>query len=453
MSLSSELEPILDWLATARPLNETAVCERARLLLLDTLGCAVAGAAKPELRALTGGLARTEAGPVPVPGTSHRLAPQAAAYATAIAACWDEACEGLARAHGRPGLHALPVAMSLGAALGATLGQVLDATIVGYEVGGRLGEVMRIRPGMHVDGTWGLLAAAAAARSLLPGSSAATLAAAIAAAACQMPFGLYRPVAAGKTARNTYVGHGAAQGIAVAQATAAGITAPPDALDEVDRLALGGAPEGKRLAGPGQWLLLQGYFKAFAAVQHVHYGAAAAQAWRADGGRAADIAALRLDTYEEGWRYCGNRAPATAIQAQFSLTYGVAHTLVHGDLGPEAYGADALADPAVRRLEAMIDLAIEPQLTALGRRAARLTVTAPNGRRTIEMTSVLGDAARPMAVADVLAKFERYAGPVIGADDAARLAAAVLEAPLDTPIDRILVRTTIRGVSPPEFAR
>src|SRR5687768_1348577 len=115
----------LAWLAKLDIAAEPKVLERARLLLLDTIACAVVGFAEPEPQEL----ARTLA----VSGMTGRwpgapgLDMVPAAFAAAVAACWHEACEGLARAHGRPGLHAVPVAVSLGLARGATFGDVLKA--------------------------------------------------------------------------------------------------------------------------------------------------------------------------------------------------------------------------------------------------------------------------------------------------------------------------------------
>ncbi|MBM3503406.1 MAG: MmgE/PrpD family protein [Alphaproteobacteria bacterium] len=438
MTLSNQIAGVLTWLAAGDPLADSLVAERSRLLLLDTLGCAIAGGAKPELQALHRAFEKTEPGVVAVPG-GPMLAPQAAAFVTALAACWDEACEGLIRAHGRPGLHAFPPALALGASNDATLGDVARATIAGYEVGGRLGEVMRIKAGMHVDGTWGLFAATTAASVIDDrGVHPAALARAIGIAACQMPFSLYRPVAAGATARNTYVAHAAAQGIALAQAAAAGVSAPEDGLDVVDRLALGGDPKAKVLCAPGTWLVTQGYLKPFAAVRHVHYGAAAAQRWRDSGGDYRKIRALRLEVYEESRRYCGNRAPKHPIQAQFSLTYGLAHTLVHGDLAPEAYTAAALADPRTKALEAMVEVETEPVWTAAASRGARLHMTDDRGDQVETVTEVLGDPTRPMSRDQVVEKFRRYASPVIGEAAAGRLIARVIAGAWATSIRAVL---------------
>ena len=68
-------------------------------------------------------------------------------------------------------------------------------------------------------------------------------------------------------------------------------------------------------------------------------------------------------------QYCGNRAPRTAIQAQFSLSYAIAAALVLGDLGPNAY--DDLGDPPSRGWNSASSS--RPIRTRL-RRGAQLTI-------------------------------------------------------------------------------
>lgn len=434
--MARDLDAVLDWLVADRPIATPQVEEKARLLLLDTLGCAIAGFAKPELKALVGNLSSVEAGDIALPGCPKPLSPLSAAYVMGIAACWDEACEGLARAHGRPGLHSIPPALALGLARDGTLGETLDAIVAGYEVAGRLGEALRIRPGMHVDGTWGTFGAATAAAFLTatdPGSVRAIAAAAIEAAACQLPYSLYLPITQGATVRNAYVGHAATQGVLLAQTALAGVTSPAGALEGYDRLALGHERDAVPVAPAGEWLILQGYLKPFAAVRHVHYGAAAAIAWRSRH-ETRDIERLRLSIYEEARTYCGNRNPATAIQAQFSLSYGLAWSLLHGDLGPEAYLAESLSDPEVVRLERLVEIETDEALTEAGRRGARLAVGIGDEDTTVSVDRVPGDPDLPLSRGETLAKFLRYASPHIGAEPAERLAASLLEGGLDRPV-------------------
>lgn len=437
--MAGDLDAVLDWLVADRPTATPQVEEKARLLLLDTLGCAIAGFAKPELKALVGNLSSVEAGDIALPGCPKSLSPLSAAYVMGIAACWDEACEGLARAHGRPGLHSIPPALALGLARDGTLGETLGAIVAGYEVAGRLGEALRIRPGMHVDGTWGTFGAATAAAFLTapdPGSVRATAAAAIEAAACQLPYSLYLPITQGATVRNAYVGHAATQGVLLAQTALAGVTSPAGALEAYDRLALGHERDAVPVAPAGEWLILQGYLKPFAAVRHVHYGAAAAIAWRRRHQRreTRHIERLRLSIYEEARTYCGNRHPATAIQAQFSLSYGLAWSLLHGDLGPEAYLAESLSDPEVARLERLVEIETDEALTEAGGRGARLAVGIGDEDTTVSVDRVPGDPDLPLSRGETLAKFLRYASPHIGAEPAERLAASLLEGDLHRPV-------------------
>ncbi len=382
MEPESELKRVLDWLWTAQP--PAAVEAKARELALDTLGCVLAASEKPELQALAARLA-VDSGAVRVPGFSQSFSASSAAALFAAAACWDEACEGLARAHGRPGVPVMAACAALAQTQKRTLGDWLRAVVAGYEIGGRLGEVLRIAPGMHVDAYWpGLGVAAAVVR--LSGGSALQALAAVRIAACQLPHSLYLPITHGSDARNTYLAHSAQLGLLAGAAALAGIGAPKACEEAV--------------LPAGQWLLLEGYLKRFAAVRHVHYGAAAALALRPRvAQRLADIARIELHIYAEALTYCANRAPERPIQAQFSLSYGLARVLASGDLSPAAYSESALRDPGVRALEAKVQLI----QTAEARRACRLVVELEGERFEHAI-----DELPPMSREDVLAKFAAY---------------------------------------------
>ncbi len=439
MNFTASLDQTIAWLFGSDPLEHKDIDARARLLFLDTLGCMIAGLCKPEPRALAKSMSALGGGPVRLPGTDCALSVADAATIAGTAACWDEACEGLARAHGRPGLHFFAAALPLALAGSRTLGETLSALAAGYEVAGRLGEVLRIPKGMHVDGTWGTFGAVTAAARLLGLPARATVSA-LHGAACNLPWSLYLPITHGADIRNIYVGEAAARGIAMAFAVKAGLTTPPEAIETFDALALGGDPAVKTLAPAGEWLLLQGYLKPFAAVRHVHFGAQAAINWR-QAQRTPDtseIISLDLAVYGEAITYCGNRAPQAAIQAQFSLSYGLAWTLVHGDLTPDAYTKTALNDPEVRRLEALVTLCEDKAMTAENRRAARLTVGMPSGRTETASGAVPGEQDLPMSAGEVEAKFNRFAGPCIGEAPARRIAEAIIRGNPDAKITEIL---------------
>uniref|UniRef100_UPI001F3A6290 MmgE/PrpD family protein n=1 Tax=Falsiroseomonas oryziterrae TaxID=2911368 RepID=UPI001F3A6290 len=302
---------------------------------------------------------------------------------------------------------------------GAPAREALAAFALGYEVAARAGEAWRIKPAMHVDGSWHSLGAAAGA-ARLAGLDAEGIARAVRLVACQVPFSLYAPIAAGMDGRNSYPAHATLLGSLAAASAAAGMDAPEDGFDTARAIALGHS-EPAATERPGTWLLEEAYLKPFAGVRHAHYAVAAALALR---GRVSPMPArIVLATYAEALRYAGNRAPRAAIAAQFSLSWAVAAALVQGDLGPAAYTDAALADLRLRDIEARVELVEDAALTAAGKRGATLTVDG----KSASVTGVTGDPDRPMTEAEALAKFARFAGPTIGDAGVARAIAALLD--------------------------
>ena len=411
-------------------------CERpqqvdtqARWLVLDTLGCAIAGGRAPTVRAwLDGQHLRADpfatAGPAPggpIPG---------AAMAFAMAACWDEACEGHARAHGRPGVAALAAIWPWVHQL--NWGQLLQALVLGYEVGARMGALLRIAPGMHVDANWPSLGSAAAAASALQLNAQQTLTA-IHIAACQLPTSLYRPIQTGDTARNTYLGHAAMLGQMAAQAAAAGISAPANAIETHLQVAYQKpAPAGWE--GSDDFEILSAYFKPYAAVRHVHYGAHAALGLRAQ----FDLDMLEhmdLWVYQEALTYCGVRQPQTPLQAQFSLSFGVAAMLRWGHLNSTVYASPEFEDDGVHRLEKKVTIHVHEAWTQQQWRHAKLRITLVDGR-VLEntCTAVMGDADMPWREQDLKDKFITNCQGSLSPARSQLLAEHILHAPDQAPI-------------------
>lgn len=406
--LAARLRELGDWLWPASRELPAAVTQRAQRLWLDTAACACAGLQAEEPARWLALQAGSDPGPIGLPGVPVRLGADAATTTFALAACWDEACEGLALAHGRPGV---PIVAALWPQLAGgrhTWAQLWQATAAGYEVAARLGARLRIRPGMHVDGVWGAFGAAAALVHL-QGGSWPDAQRALEACATQLPFSLYRPVRAGANVRNLYLGHSAWLGRQAARAVRANLATPEGAIDDVAAIALDPAQAGDWPA-TGEWLVLQSYWKPFAAVRHVHYGAQAALRLRAQVREAGAIDAIRLTIYPEALQYCGNRAPETVLAAQFSLSFGVAAALVHGDLSPAEFRAPRFADPAVRRLERLVEIVPDAQAFPGRTRGARLELRCGGTQLHCDQGPVTGDAGCEPGDAEVQAKFDRFTG-------------------------------------------
>lgn len=433
-SFDASLLSTLEWLWQANLLGDARVEQRARELVVDTIGCAISGLSTAEVRNFAAALAAAEPGAHHLPGFPIPMSRSAFLYAFSAGACCFEGPEGLAIAEGRPGLHAVPAALAH-ATHDTTLRQLLSAIIVGFEVGGRIGASYKIRPGMHVDGTWGTFGATAAISHLANASPEQTLAA-INHAACQTQTSLYYPITMGSIARNTYVGHGVANAAMSVIAAATGFGGPRGSLLEHAKLVLGREVHAlSDQIGQKEWSILRGYLKIYPVVKHVHYGIYAGSQWRAahEGIDTARISRVALKIYRNAMTYCGVTDPKTAIQAQFSLTWGLAWSLKHGTLTIDAFSPEGLTDGEVRRLERMIEVTADDELTAANKRGATLEVTCDGETKTYAVDGVPGDPDRPLTRAQIETKFISGALPVIGRPKAEAILGDVLDGALDAP--------------------
>jgi len=365
------------------------------------------------------------------PASDINLGPAGLAALGAAAACWDEACEGHASSHGRPGLPVVPALLALATTRETTLGNLLLALATGYEIGARAGQAWRIPTGWHVDGSWHSLAVAAAVARMTAGP--AQIEPAIEATACQIPASLYLPITMGSVLRNTYPGHAVLLGIMAAAAANAGFAMPSGALEEGRRRVL--QASGTAASAPaGQWTILDGYLKPYAAVRHTHYGVEAALRLRKNASFALEkIETIKLDIYPEAVQYCGNRAPRTAIQAQFSLSYAIAAALVLGHLGPDAY-AD-VGNPTITRLERCVTVEANPDRL---RRGAQLSIDLGGPTLTESVDDIAGDATNPMTRDQVAGKFRRYTEPALGRRRAQALVSFILDGDRAEPAHKCL---------------
>ncbi|HEX4326792.1 MAG TPA: MmgE/PrpD family protein [Burkholderiales bacterium] len=104
-------------------------------------------------------------------------------------------------------------------------------------------------------------------------------------------------------------------------------------------------------------------------------------------------------------------APETSETADHSLPYVVARAMLDGEITPASYSAQALHDPRVRALMAVLKVEEDPAFTAAmpTRLPTRVTVTLNDGRTVSgESLDLPGFGGLPMTRADVEAKFRRY---------------------------------------------
>lgn len=406
-----------------------------RLVLIDTMAVAVASLGQPALRRLEQQEHRLSAGSVCLPGMEAPLTAGAAARLVAAAACWDELVEGYAPAHGRPALHVVPVCVALGEALGCSLGEVLKALLQGYELGARFGEAYQVPAGEHVDGTWGTVAATVAASALL-NLSHQQRGGAMNAALAQMSRSLYLPVGEGAMSRLLHPGLAASRGMDLSLAAAAGFAGPVGLEHDPVLQSLWLLPPDLQ-PRPG-CAVEAGYVKLLPGARHLHYAAAAALRWRQRQGvvepdcllrLCQDSGAIRLRTYREACTYCDQPNPRNRIQAQFSLQFAVAATLLWGEFRPDLFQEERLADPMLKHLLGRIVIEADDDHPG---RWAELTLCQPDATEVRELVIGLpGDPHLPITEAERLNKARILMEPALGVERTERVLQHWLEAGLD----------------------
>ena len=409
--------------------------QKARLLLLDTIGCVLSGRSSPQVHAFEASLGRIDPGGFTFP-KGPGLSTSATASLAAMASAWDEGCEGLPYAHGRPALALVGALLAVGVSRCLSIGRVIDSLVAGYEVGARAGGWLRIAPDMHVDGNWPAIGVAAGVGHLLELSPDHRWNA-MAMVACQLPASLYLPIRTGDDARNTYPAHAAALGLQAALASAAGISAPEQAI--IDYAQNRAHPDGRPAPAHARWLILESYFKPHAGVRHAHYGLEAALSIRDQlKAKTSAISRARLRIYPEATIYAGNRNPQAPITAQFSLSLGVAAGLRFGAMDPDLFRDERLHDPELRRLEQLVDIEAVPEWGQDQRRAAHLQVETSEGAVLEQSVDALaGSPERPLTPEQVVLKFLRYSASSIDRTSAEQFCAAVLHAPEETDLARV----------------
>jgi len=153
--------------------------------------------------------------------------------------------------------------------------------------------------------------------------------------------------------------------------------------------------------------------------------------------RADDIAALSCRIAQgavnmvcEPWEK--KLKPVTGYDARFSLPFAVALMLIRGKAGVAEFSAKVAADPKIRQLMAKVQYAVEPKYEVKDM-PGWVEVTMKDGSRHVwEVPEVRGNAKHPIALAELLDKFNAGTAS-LGAAASSRIADEILT--LDTHAD------------------
>lgn len=418
------------------------VLTRIKLLMLDSIGCAIYGADLEWTRILQKtltGLDTTQA--CAVWGTPYKLS---APHAALVNGTQVQGFE-LDDVHRQGVLHVgavvLPALVSIAETRPGMSGRdFLTAAVAGYEIGPRVGICMgpeHIAQGWHSGATLGVFSAAAgAARGLgldidrtvhalgIAGTQSAGLMAA----------------QYGAMVKRMHAGRASQSGLYGALFAEQGFTGILNVLESEyggfcstfsrsqDRFQLDALT-----ADLGQvWQTMGVALKFYSCVGSNHSTLDAIRAMQADHAFGAEevekilVHGSQVTMDHVGWKY----EPQGLTSAQLNLPYCVATWLLDGDCFVDQFTEDKVADPDRMRIAEKVHVAHDPEITAKGskfRHKVRVEVTLRDGthmERTVEAGR--GNEKNFASESDIVEKFEKLATHVLPRDHVEEIRDCVL---------------------------
>lgn len=361
------------------------VIDKAKLSLLDTLGCCIYGSTLAPVRMLAQ-MAIAEGGqPVAtILGTGQRTSSALAALVNGTAAHAFQLDEVHAGSTLHPGSVVVPALAALSEAAGGIDGRdFLAAMVAGYEVGTRIGNACEGRMftrGWHNQGATGpLAAAAAAARALRLDPERTNHALGLAAS---QSAGLMA-VQEGANAKAFHSGRAAQSGVYAALLARSGYTGIEDVLDQdygafFSTLA-GGHNHAKLTAGlGGEWETLKvGYKLAPASNGSITAMATLVRVMQENGLAAHDIEQITAGVSTNTFEHCGWDFDPAALKgvlaAQMNLRYGLAVMALDRAATPAQFCEARIKSPDIAAFLPKIDVRVHAPYD--GNAALRLACT------------------------------------------------------------------------------
>src|SRR6266850_3110450 len=350
---------LAEWAARLGPEDIPAtVRENATLRVLDTLGCALAGAREDHVPALLALLERSGEGPCTVVGSSLTSGPAPAALANGAMAHGLDFDDTHADSVCHASAVLVPTLLALAESERLDGRDALTALVAGYEAMIRIGMAAPGRfheRGWHATAVCGPFGAALAAGHCM-GLDAGRLTSALGIAA-SMASGVMEFLEDGSWVKRLHPGWAAQSGIQAAALAQEGFTGPATALEGrlgFYRAALGDVPDiAKQLKNLGdEWETVRSSFKLYPCCHLNHaYLDAVASLKRTEGLRPEQVEEVEcLVPAGEIPIVCEPAAaklrPRSPYDAKFSLAFCVAAALAGDRVGIGAFTEESIREPA-----------------------------------------------------------------------------------------------------------
>jgi 2-methylcitrate dehydratase PrpD len=362
-------------------------------LLVDWFGSAVAGHGTRPVETISrfaqamDPSSGSNSGPSEVIINRARTSPYWAAMANAAASHVAEQDDVHNGSVFHPATVVFPPAVAVAQALGASGPQLLAASVVGYEVGIRVGEFLgrshyRV---FHTTGTAGTLAAAAAVGHLL-GLNAQQMQHALGSAGTQSA-GLWEFLRTAADSKQLHTAHAAAAGLMSAYLAKDDFTGAADILEGPQGMAAGmssDADPSRLVDGLGtRWATAETSFKYHASCRHTHPAAdALLHVMQTHGLQLTDLAKVVTHVHQGAIDVLGPVVrPTTVHQSKFSMGTVLALVAQFGHAGLTEFDRDFLSTATVA-LRDKVEMALDAEVDAAypKRWIGKVTVTTTDGR-------------------------------------------------------------------------
>jgi 2-methylcitrate dehydratase PrpD len=362
----------------------------------------------------------------------------------------------------RPGSTVTPAVLAVAQANNMSLTDVVTAVTVGYEVMIRLGFVAGDRfleRGYHTSSLLGAFGTVAAIGCLL-GSNPEDIVNALGIAGT-FAAGIQEATRTGSTSKILHGGWGAHSGVIALDLAIAGITGPSSVFEGkfgffscfltpiTGQLDFAKAAEGLGT----RWYLPETAYKPYPCCQLLHAfieGAKQIRAELREVGKPIDtVESISCQLAEPGLTLVTEpkdrkAAPSHPHEARFSLPYGVATTLLYGDVDVESFRPDRLKDQEVLRLAQLVTSSEDPDSDYPQHCPAIIEVTSLGKVHRRHIRFHPGSPEAALSEDDVLDKFARNSRWLFG-DKARDLAVSLVKdetASLESVLRKIIAGST-----------
>ena len=410
------------------------VVRRAEDLLVDWFGSTVAGHGSRPVASITrfAQAMGPQAGLAEVIVSRARTSPYLAAMANAAASHVAEQDDVHNGSVFHPATVVFPAALACAQALGASGQELLTASVVGYEVGIRVGEFLGRShyKVFHTTGTAGTLAAAAAVGHLL-GLDARQMQHAFGSAGTQSA-GLWEFLRTAADSKQLHTAHAAAAGLMSAYLAQDGFTGAAQILEGPQGMAAGmssDADPARLTDGLGsRWATAETSFKFHASCRHTHPAAdALLQVMQNHALKPEDLDRVITHVHQGAIDVLGPvLRPATVHQSKFSMGTVLALVARFGQAGLAEFDRHFL-DDSTQSLRDRVSMALDAEVDAAYPRRwiGKVTVHTTDGRVLHgRVDEPKGDPGNTLSREEITAKALRLAA-FSGGATAAEMQASV----------------------------